>query len=136
MINMLKEQLMNVSGNEPMLLQRIDGVRQEMKHLIRKRNQLKEHMYEQFKQAKKRDYYGQKSPRGHGLTNIQVEILETLFHSNEQIIQNNTMKMKEQRLNIKMAKKEYMISCMAEQVGLREYGEPVVQRDSRNFLST
>lgn len=46
------------------------------------------------------------------------------------------MKMKEQRLNIKMAKKEYMISCMAEQVGLREYGEPADLRDSMNFLST
>ena len=71
-------------------------------------------MYDQFKQIKKRDYYGQQSPRGSGLTSIQAEILETLFHSNEQIIQNNSMKMKEQRLNIKMAKKEYMISCMAE----------------------
>ena len=69
-VHMLKEQLMSVSGNEPMLLQRIEGVRHEMKNLIRKRNQLKEHMYDQFKQAKKREYYGQKSPRGHGLTNI------------------------------------------------------------------
>lgn len=45
------------------------------------------------------------------------------------------MKMKEQRLNIKMAKKEYMISCMAEQVGLREFGELADLRDSMNFLS-
>ena len=136
MINMLKEQLINVSGNEPLLLQRIDEVRQEMKNQIGQRNQLKEHMYEQFKEAKKREYYG-RSPRGQGLSNIQAEILETLFHSNEQVIQNNTMKMKEQRLNIKMAKKEYMIGCMAEQVGLREYVEPASLYDGgRNFLST
>lgn len=67
---MLKEQLMGVSGNEPMLLQRIEGVRHEMKHLIKKRNQLKEYMYDQFKEAKRRDYYGHKSARGLGLTNI------------------------------------------------------------------
>ena len=61
--------------------------------------------------------------------------METLFHSNEQIIQNNSMKMKEQRLNIKMAKKEYMISCMAEQVGLREFAKLSELYDGRNFLS-
>lgn len=48
------------------------------------------------------------------MTKTQAEILETLFHSQEQVMKNNTMKMKEQRLNIKMAKKEYMITCMAE----------------------
>lgn len=50
-------------------------------------------------------------------------------------MRNNTMKMKEQRLNIKMAKKEYMISCMAEQVGLREFTNFVNTPDRRNFLS-
>lgn len=55
---MLKEQLASVSSNEPVLLERIEAIRHDVKNLIRKRNQLKEYMYDQFKQIKKRDYYG------------------------------------------------------------------------------
>jgi hypothetical protein len=100
-------------------------------------------MYEQFKLIQKSDVvqkyeddpFQQDAQQGLTLTSTQAEILETLFHSQEQVMRNNTMRMKEQRLNIKMAKKEYMISCMAEQVGLREFTNFVNTPDRRNFLS-
>lgn len=63
--------------------------------MIRRRNQLKDYIQEQLKEIKKRDYYGQRTPRGYGLSKIQAEILETLFQSNEQQIQNTAMQMKE-----------------------------------------
>jgi hypothetical protein len=42
----------------------------------------------------------------------EFETLETLFLSKEQTIENIEVKTKEERLRVKMAKKEFMISCV------------------------
>ena len=119
--HILSNQLIQLIENEQLISNRIEQVREHQKNLIRDRNQLQELINEHHREAKRRDYYGQKTNRASALTKIQVEILETLFQSNLQQIQNTAMQVKEQRLNIKMAKKEYMISWMAQQVDLREF---------------
>jgi len=42
----------------------------------------------------------------------EFETLETLFLSNEKTIENIEVKTKEERLRVKMAKKEFVISCI------------------------
>ena len=42
----------------------------------------------------------------------EFESLETLFLSKEQMIENLEVKTKEERSRVKMAKKEFMISCI------------------------